>query len=211
MNKPTRELASFERTHLSDGAIEALNAFANKSRQLELNLTEEPPKQVRSQEAIAAEAKRRTTGVPTGRRSASKLPLAMRTLEGAILVLRNLGYNFIIEHGEDPTKLYKSGWEAIQFINTEFKVSRTPPKAGLKRRPSKYPRFYVRSHIQPFIQNMAIGDCVELPSKHADGTQLSLYSIQSSACSVGGLLWGKGSVTTSMNPKNKTVEVLRLA
>lgn len=210
MNKPTRELASFERTHLSDGAIEALNAFANKSRQLELNLTEEPPKQVRSREAIAAEAKRRATGVPTGRGSASKLPLAMRTLEGVITVLRNLGYNFIIEHGEDPTKLYKSGWEAIQFINTEFKVSRTPPKAGLKRKPRKYPSFYIRNHIKPFVENMAIGDCVEVPSKHDDGTKISLYSIQSAVCSMGGLLWGKGSVTTSMNPKNKTVEVLRL-
>lgn len=154
--------------------------------------------------AKAEDKLRRAKGLPTNKVGKNRLPLAMRTLEGALKVLRNMGYTYVVEKAGDTSEVYKHG--TLTSIE-----SLMPAKGAKKKKTFAYPRGYVGAHVLPFMQNMSVGDCVEIPSLHADGTRISLYNLQSTVCNIANVQWGKGSATTSMNPKTKTVEVLRLA
>lgn len=189
------------------GRIKPLNLPIPFEAPKQLDMFEEAPKQEvvtrppASEESKLATAKRRAAGVPT-RRKTSKIPLVMRTVEGALLVLRNFGYSYVVEkQGENPES-YKHG-----TISVAQKASTVVSKTGKKY---MYPRGYLLNYLEPLMKNMQVNELVEAPAVHPDGTKLSLYALQSSASNVGNKLWGRSSVTTSMNAKNKTVEILRL-
>ena len=146
----------------------------------------------------------REKGVPSNKRVGSKrVPLNLRTLEGALLVIRNLGYTYVVEKAGDTSEVYKHGTlTSIEAVK--------PTKVTKKKKALRYAFGYLKKYVEPQVRNMKVGELLELSNQHPDGTSISLYSLQSSICNVAGSLWGFGSVTTSMNPKNKTVEVLRL-
>ena len=146
----------------------------------------------------------REKGVPSKRANSTKrVPLNLRTLEGALLVIRNLGYTYVVEKAGDTSEVYKHGTlTSIEAVK--------PAKAAKNKKSFRYEKGYLKNYVEPHMRNMKVGELLELSNQHPDGTSISLYSLQSSICNVAGNFWGFGSVTTSMNPKNKTVEVLRL-
>ena len=165
--------------------------------QLDLNF-DEPKKRVTYNVAS------REKGVPSKRANSTKrVPLNLRTLEGALLVIRNLGYTYVVEKAGDTNEVYKHG--SIMSIEAV-----KPAKAAKTKKAFRYERGYLRKFVEPRMRNMKVGELIEIPNQHTDGTAISLYSLQSAAANAAGKFWGIGSVTTSMNPKNKTVEVLRL-
>jgi hypothetical protein len=164
--------------------------------QLDLNF-DEPKKRVTYNPAS------REKGVPSKRAGAKRVPLNLRTLEGALLVIRNLGYTYVVEKAGDTSEVYKHGTlTSIEAVK--------PTKVAKKKKALRYAFGYLKKYVEPQVRNMKVGELLEISSQHPDGTSISLYSLQSSVCNAAGNLWGFGSVTTSMNPKNKTVEVLRL-
>ena len=173
----------------------------------QLDMFEEAPKQEvvtrppPSEESKALYEKRRAKGVPSVKKS-NKIPLVLRTVEGALLVLRNFGYSYVVEKQGDNPESYKHG--TISIAQTA--------STGASNRSKKfmYPRGYLSKYLEPLMKGMQVNELLEVPAVHSDGTKLSLYSLQSSVSNVALKFWGRGSVTTSMNPKNKTVEVLRL-
>ena len=170
------------------------NAIAELHNHNQLNLDFPPPYKTRT--TYNAEARKK--GVPTKRANATKrVPLQLRTLEGALLVIRNLGYSYVVEKDGES---YKHGNVSIATSDKEVKKGKT----------YKYVRGYLKDYVEPQMRNMKLGDVIEIPQQHPDGTAISLYSLQSAASNAANKFWGLGSVTTSMNPKNKTVEVLRL-
>jgi len=60
------------------------------------------------------------------------------------------------------------------------------------------------------MKDLKVNELREISSAHPDGSTINLYSLQSAVCNAGNTFWGAGSITTSMNPKTKNVEVLRL-
>ena len=165
--------------------------------QLDLNF-DEPKKRVTYNVAS------REKGVPSKRANNTKrVPLNLRTLDGALLVIRNLGYAYVVEKAGDTSEVYKHGTlTSIEAVK--------PTKVAKNKKSSRYEKGYLKKYVEPQVRNMKVGELLEISSQHPDGTSISLYSLQSSICNAAGNLWGFGSVTTSMNPKNKTVEVLRL-
>jgi hypothetical protein len=165
--------------------------------QLDLNF-DEPKKRVTYNVAS------REKGVPSKRANSTKrVPLNLRTLEGALLVIRNLGYTYVVEKAGDTNEVYKHG--SIMSIEAV-----KPAKAAKNKKSFRYEKGYLKKYVEPHMRNMKVGELIEISNQHPDGTSISLYSLQSSICNAAGNFWGFGSVTTSMNPKNKTVEVLRL-
>lgn len=175
----------------------AISELANPN-QLSLDL-EEPKKRMTYNPAS------REKGVPSKRANSTKrVPLQLRTLEGALLVIRNLGYNYMVEKTGDDAEVYRHGTLSV------FSTNQKDNRKDKKRKTYTYARGYLRDFVEPQLCNMKVGELVELSNQHPDGTAISLYSLQSAASNAAGKFWGNGSVTTSMNPKNKTVEVLRL-
>jgi hypothetical protein len=146
----------------------------------------------------------REKGVPSKRANSTKrVPLQLRTLEGALLVIRNLGYSYVVEKTGDDAEVYRHGTLSV------FSTNRKDNKQA-KKKSHQYARGYLKEFVEPQMCNMKVGELVEISNQHPDGTAISLYSLQSAAGNAAGKFWGNGSVTTSMNPKTKTVEVLRL-
>ena len=147
----------------------------------------------------------RKKGVPSKRANSTKrVPLQLRTLEGALLVIRNLGYSYVVEKTGDDAEVYRHG--TLSVLSTNQKDDRK----SKKRKTYTYARGYLKDFVEPQMCNMKVGELVEISNQHPDGTAISLYSLQSAASNAANKFWGVGSVTTSMNPKTKTVEVLRL-
>jgi hypothetical protein len=122
------------------------------------------------------------------------VPLNLRTLEGALLVIRNLGYTYVVEKAGDTSEVYKHGTlTSIEAVK--------PAKAAKKRKAFRYEKGYLKSFVHPQMCNMKVGELIEISNQHPDGTAISLYSLQSAASNAAGSFWGFGSVTTSMNPK----------
>ena len=74
-----------------------------------------------------------------------------------------------------------------------------------KSRQYKYPMGTLTRHLRPFVENMNVGDLVEVPA--------SEYDLQSMQSSVTGWFCnnrGKGSCMTSQNRDKNVVEVIRL-
>lgn len=175
----------------------AISELANPN-QLSLDL-EEPKKRITYNPAS------REKGVPSKRANSTKrVPLQLRTLEGALLVIRNLGYSYVVEKTGDDAEVYRHGTLSV------FSTNQKDNRKDKKRKTYTYARGYLKDFVEPQMCNMKVGELVELSNQHPDGTAISLYSLQSAASNAAGKFWGNGSVTTSMNPKTKTVEVLRL-
>jgi hypothetical protein len=166
--------------------------------QLDLNF-DEPKKRVTYNPAS------REKGVPSKRANSTKrVPLNLRTLEGALLVIRNLGYTYVVEKAGDTSEVYKHG--SIMSIEAV-----KPAKAAKNKKSFRYEKGYLKSFVEPQMRNMKVGELIEISNQHPDGTSHIVVLVAvSRICNAAGSFWGFGSVTTSMNPKNKTVEVLRL-
>ena len=148
-----------------------------------------------------AEPKKLNRGKLPSKRSRARVPLNLRTVEGSLLILRNLGFNYIVE-SQDGATSYKHG------LVTSIKAV-TPAKKKKANYADK-PRGYLRDYVRPQMKDLKVNELLEISSAHPDGTKINLYSLQSAVCNAGNRFWGAGSVTTSMNPKTKNVEVLRL-
>jgi hypothetical protein len=79
----------------------------------------------------------------------------------------------------------------------------TPPR---KKRPLMYPMGTLKNYVQPFLQNLAVGEIAVVPCDI-----YTVGAIQAACLNFTLPLWGKGSTTTAQNKQNRTVEVLRLA
>jgi hypothetical protein len=73
-----------------------------------------------------------------------------------------------------------------------------------KRKPSEFPHGEKRAYVNGYLQNMKVGDVVVMPwgkyGKLLQGSVLSWF------CKT----HGAGSGTSTINPSNQTIEVLRL-
>jgi hypothetical protein len=80
-------------------------------------------------------------------------------------------------------------------------------KQTVRRADLPYSYGDLKKHYMPYIENVSVGDVVEIP--YDDG--LPYFAIQSSLSAHLTNTWGKGSYTTTTNKKTKNLEVLRLA
>ena len=88
------------------------------------------------------------------------------------------------------------------------------PKHLLEKRKHKVDRSNLpyaygdlKRHYMPYIQNVKVGDVVEIPYTDT----LPYAAIQSSLSAHLTDVWGKGNYTTTTNKNTKMLEVLRLA
>lgn len=85
----------------------------------------------------------------------------------------------------------------------EREVVTAPPKK--RKAPSMYPQGEVRNYILNHVKGMAEQDLVSIPFSKYDAECL-----RGNLCAWATTVWGKGSYTTAVNRKAKTVEILRL-
>lgn len=78
-----------------------------------------------------------------------------------------------------------------------------PEEPQRKRAPSKYAHKELSTYIKPFIDGMKVGDVVVIPCGVFD-----VASIQSSATSLAGTTYGKGSYTSHKTEAG--LEIMRL-
>lgn len=69
----------------------------------------------------------------------------------------------------------------------------------------KHPHGERSGYVRGFITAMRVGDVVDLPIGKYEA-----IDVQSSAASAAHKLWGKGSVTTTINRPKQVVELLRI-
>lgn len=69
----------------------------------------------------------------------------------------------------------------------------------------KYPHAERSKYARLYIESMSVGDVVNIPFGQYEGLEC-----QSSIMSASHRLWGKGSVTTTINRPNKVVEIMRI-
>jgi hypothetical protein len=69
----------------------------------------------------------------------------------------------------------------------------------------KYPHGERSSYVRTFITGMQLGDVVNVPFGKFDA-----LDVQSSSTSAAHKLWGKGSVTTTINRPKEVVELMRI-
>jgi hypothetical protein len=117
--------------------------------QLDLNF-DEPKKRVTYNVAS------REKGVPSKRADNTKrVPLNLRTLEGALLVIRNLGYTYVVEKAGDTSEVYKHGTlTSIEAVK--------PTKVAKKRKALRYAFGYLKKFVHPQMRNMKVGELLEL-------------------------------------------------
>lgn len=77
-----------------------------------------------------------------------------------------------------------------------------PAVRGARKHPHGERSTYARS----FISSMQIGDVVSVPFGKYDA-----FDVQSSSTSAAHKLWGRGSVTTTINREKQVVEIMRIA
>ena len=69
----------------------------------------------------------------------------------------------------------------------------------------KYPHGERSTYVRAYISAMAIGDVVNVPFGKFDA-----LDVQSSSTSAAHKMWGKGSVTTTINRTKQIVELMRI-
>lgn len=69
----------------------------------------------------------------------------------------------------------------------------------------KHPHGERSGYVRGFISAMKVGDVVDIPLGKYDA-----FDVQSSSTSAAHKLWGKGSVTTTINRPKQVVELLRI-
>jgi hypothetical protein len=70
----------------------------------------------------------------------------------------------------------------------------------------KHPHGERSTHVRAFVTGLEIGDVVDVPFGKFDA-----LDVQSSSTSAAHKLWGKGSVTTTINRPKSVVEIMRIA
>jgi hypothetical protein len=70
----------------------------------------------------------------------------------------------------------------------------------------KFPHGERSTYVRSFVSPMKIGDVVDVPFGKYDPLDM-----QSSSTSAAHKLWGKGSVTTTINRPRSVVEIMRIA
>jgi len=65
----------------------------------------------------------------------------------------------------------------------------------------------LKRHYSPYVENMQVGDVVEIPFND----DLPAVSIQSSMSAYLSKQWGNGSYTTATNKAKKVIELLRIS
>lgn len=75
-------------------------------------------------------------------------------------------------------------------------------RSGVRKHPHGERSTYVRTHLNP----MMVGDIAVIPFGKYDA-----LDVQSSSTSAAHKLWGKGSVTTTINRTKQVVELMRIA
>jgi hypothetical protein len=91
------------------------------------------------------------------------------------------------------------------FYDPDNKMGK--PKKRTKRDEGSYSHGDLKKHYGPYLENVAIGQVVEVP--YTD--DLPYAPLQSSLSAYLSNAWGKGTYTTVTNKKTKMLEVLRLA
>lgn len=79
------------------------------------------------------------------------------------------------------------------------------PHKPIKRQRKDRPYGSLVSYYKPYVEDMKVGDVVEIPWGHFTAQEL-----QSAVTAWCGQNWGNGTVTSSKNEDNQTVEILRL-
>jgi len=116
--------------------------------------------------------------------------LKIRTIESALEVLLNLGCAYAVKTADK--QIYEHGTLFVE-------------QPARQKRGTKYGYGAIKRYYLPFIENMAPGDYVEVPTGSFDIIDLQAGL---SACCV--KIWGTGSTTTSINREKQAVEVLRV-
>jgi hypothetical protein len=75
-------------------------------------------------------------------------------------------------------------------------------RSGIRKHPHGERSTYVRTHLN----SMMVGDVVNIPFGKYDA-----LDVQSSSTSAAHKMWGKGSVTTTINRPKQVVELMRIA
>jgi hypothetical protein len=70
----------------------------------------------------------------------------------------------------------------------------------------KHPHGERSTHVRTFVTSMKIGDVVDVPFG-----KFEALDVQSSSTSAAHKMWGKGSVTTTVNRPKSVVEIMRIA
>lgn len=70
----------------------------------------------------------------------------------------------------------------------------------------KYPHGERSSYVRTFVTAMNVGDIIDVPFGKFDA-----LDVQSSSTSAAHKLWGKGSVTTTINRPKSVVEIMRIS
>lgn len=70
----------------------------------------------------------------------------------------------------------------------------------------KHPHGERSTHVRTYITPMMIGDVVSVPFGKYDA-----IDVQSSSTSAAHKMWGKGSVTTTINRAKQVVEIMRIS
>jgi hypothetical protein len=158
---------------------ELASAIAELTNPNQLDLNFDEPKK-----RVTYNVSSREKGMPSKRANNTKrVPLNLRTLEGALLVIRNLGYTYVVEKAGDTSEVYKHGTlTSIEAVK--------PAKAAKKKKAFRYEKGYLKNYVQPQMRNMKVGELLEISNQHPDGTSISLYSLQSSAMQCGGQFLG---------------------
>jgi hypothetical protein len=79
------------------------------------------------------------------------------------------------------------------------------PVKKITRKVKDRPYGSLLAHYKPFVDSMNVGDVVVVPRN-----EFTFQELQSAITAWCGHKWGNGSVTTSKNKDDDTVEVLRL-
>lgn len=112
--------------------------------------------------------------------------IKQQTLKRAIAMLNAIGVSYAIVE-EDGTR------------HGELEV--VPKQNG-----RKYPRGTLSGIVKPYIENMKVGDVVQIPVGDFEPEE-----IRSAAVSWSCYHWGNQTITTVVNKENNTIEALRIS
>ena len=98
----------------------------------------------------------------------------------------------------------------LQGANAKYKIVDEEGKeysnfVESKKRRSEFPFGSITNHLKPYIEDMSVGQLVEIPAMH-----FPLESLQSTTTAWFCTNVGKGSCMTAINRDKNVVEVIRL-
>ena len=126
---------------------ELASAIAELTNPNQLDLNFDEPKK-----RVTYNVSSREKGMPSKRANNTKrVPLNLRTLEGALLVIRNLGYTYVVEKAGDTSEVYKHGTltsiEAVKPTKVAKKKNKKFKKTLQKKNiVGPIPEAYLRKH-----------------------------------------------------------------